>query len=44
MSKQEALYETDQYFTYKGKKLHIRFIDEYFDLVPSQLVVEKVFL
>ncbi len=44
MSKQEALYETDQYFTYKGKKLHIRFIDEYFDLVPRPLDEEKAFL
>jgi len=44
MSKQEVLYETDQYFTYKGKKLHIRFIDEYFDLVPRPINEEKALL
>ena len=44
MSEQEALYETDQYFTYKGKKLHIRFIDEYFDLVPRPIDEEKKLL
>lgn len=44
MSKQEVLYETNQYFTYKGKKLHIRFIDEYFDMVPRPIDEEKEFL
>lgn len=41
MSKQEVLYETNKYFTYKGKKLHIRFIDEYFDIVPRPTPEEK---
>jgi len=44
MSKQEALYETNQYFTYEGKKLRIRFIDEYFDMVPRPLDEEKTLL
>ncbi len=44
MSKQEALYETEHYFMYKGKNLHIRFIDEYFDMVPRPLDEEKKFL
>ena len=44
MSQQEILYETKQYFTYKGKRLHIRFIDEYFDIVPRPLDEEKKFL
>lgn len=44
MSQQEILYETKQYSTYKGKRLHIRFIDEYFDLVPRPLDEEKAFL
>lgn len=42
--KQEVLYETNQYFTYKGKKLRIRFTDEYFDIVPRPLNEEKAFL
>jgi len=41
---QQVLYETNQYFTYKGKKLHIRFIDEYFDMVPRPIDEEKEFL
>ena len=44
MSKQEALYETNQYFTYKGKKLHIRFKEEYFDLVPRPITEERQLL
>jgi len=40
----QVLYETEQYANYKGKKLHIRFIDEYFDLVPRPLDEEKAFL
>jgi len=39
--KQEALYETDQYFTYKDKKLHIRFNEEYFDAVPRVIDEER---
>ncbi len=42
--KQEVLYETNQYFTYKGKKIRIRFTDEYFDIVPRPLDEEKAFL
>lgn len=41
MSKQEALYETNRYFTYKGKKLHIRFSEEYFDIVPRPTPEER---
>ena len=44
MSKQESLYETNQYFTYKGKKLHIRFKEEYFDLVPRPIYDERQLL
>ncbi len=44
MSKQESLYETQQYFNYKGKKLNIRFIEEYFDAVPRPLDEEKKML
>ncbi len=40
----QTLYETEQYTNYKGKELHIRFIDEYFDLVPRPLDEEKAFL
>jgi len=41
MSKQESLYETQQYFTYKGKKLRIRFKEEYFDMVPRPIYDER---
>lgn len=44
MSKQEALYETEQCFTYKGKKLKIRFMEEYFDAIPRPLDEEKKML
>jgi len=44
MSQQEALYETNQYFTYKGKKLRIRFNEEYFDLVPRPITEERQLL
>jgi len=44
MSKQEALYETNQYFTYKGKKLHIIFINRYFDAIPRPIDEEKKLL
>jgi len=38
---QQILYETEQFFTYKGKKLHIRFTNEYFDAVPRPIDEEK---
>jgi len=44
MSQQEVLYETDQYTIYKGKKFQIRFIEEYFDMVPRPIDEEKEFL
>ncbi len=44
MSQQESLYETNQYFTYKGKKLHIIFINRYFDAVPRPIDEEKKLL
>lgn len=44
MSKLESLWETDQYFTYKGKKLRIRFLEEYFDSVPRPIVEERKLL
>lgn len=43
MSKQ-TLYETEQCFTYKGKKLHIRFDEKYFDLIPRPINEEKKLL
>ena len=39
--KQEYLYVTEQYVTYKGKKLRIRFLEEYFDSVPRPIDEEK---
>ncbi len=44
MSKQEALYETKQYFIYNGKKLHIRFKEEYFDMMPRPIYDERQLL
>lgn len=44
MSSQEALYETDQYTMYKGKKLHIRFIEEYYDAIPRPITDERQLL
>jgi len=41
MSKQEALYETNQYFTHKGKKIKVIFSEEYFDSVPRPLPEER---
>lgn len=38
---QEALYETSLYTMYKGKKLHIRFIEEYYDAVPRPIADER---
>jgi len=39
--KQEALYETEQYANYKGKKLKIVFDEEYFDAVPRPIPEER---
>lgn len=41
---QQILYETEQFFMYKGKKLHIRFTNEYFDAVPRPIDAEKKLL
>jgi len=41
MSKQEALYETNQDFKYKGKKIKLRFSEEYFDIVPRATPEER---
>ncbi len=38
---QQALYETDLYFTYKGKRLHVRFNEEYYDMVPRSISDER---
>lgn len=44
MSKQESLYKTNQCFTYKGKKLHISFKEEYFDMIPRPITEERQLL
>lgn len=44
MSKLESLWETDQYFTYKDKKIRVRFLEEYFDSVPRLIVDERKLL
>ncbi len=41
MSQVQALYETELYFTYKGKKLHVRFSEEYYDAVPRSISDER---
>jgi len=37
----QVLYETELYFTYKGKKLHVTFNEEYYDAVPRSLTEER---
>ena len=44
MSNQESLYETQQHAIYKGKKLRIRFIEEYYDAVPRPTPEERLLL
>lgn len=44
MGNQEVLYETEKYTIYKGKKLHIRFIEKYYDAVPRPNPEERLLL
>lgn len=41
---QEALYKTDQYVKHKGKKLNVRFAEEYFEAVPRPIEEERTLL
>ena len=41
---QKALYKTDQYVKYKGNKLNVRFIEEYYDAVPRPIEEERTLL
>ena len=41
MSQVQALYETELYFTYKGKKLQVKFNEEYYDIVPRSISDER---
>jgi len=37
----QVLYETGLYFTYKGKRLHVTFNEEYYDMVPRSIPDER---